>query len=161
MRFRVPMIVVAALAVVAFSVGTAFAAHSAVFKGSYSGTATEKVDGQTVTAVAKGKGTGTLLGKGSISGTVVANTANPPCGPFSGPGVIAGVKGKLKVRVLPSSRGCAAGQDDQNNISLSGNATVKGGTGKFLKARGTLHFSGHYDRSTGAFTVKLTGTLKY
>ena len=161
MRRRVVRMVIAALAVVAFSVGTAFAAQSAAFKASYSGTATEKVNGQTVTAVAKGKGTGTLVGKSSISGTVVANTANPPCGPFSGPGVIVGKAGKLKVTVLPTSRGCAAGQDDQNSISLSGTAKVKGGTGKFLKARGSLHFSGHYDRSTGAFTVKLTGALKY
>ncbi len=38
---------------------------------------------------------------------------------------------------------------------------MKGGTLKFKKAKGSLHFSGHYDRKSGAFNVKLTGTLTY
>jgi hypothetical protein len=38
---------------------------------------------------------------------------------------------------------------------------VTGGTAKFSKARGTLRFTGHYNRSSGAFTVKLKGTLQY
>jgi hypothetical protein len=135
-------------------------AHSTAFVGNYSGTVTEKVSGQTVTAYVKGKGKGTMVGKGTIGGTVVASTANPPCSAFSGPGYIAGTAGKLKVKVLPISRGCAASEEDQNNITFSGSAKVTGGTGKFRTAKGTLRFSGHYDRSSGAFTVKLRGTLR-
>jgi hypothetical protein len=135
--------------------------RTAAFVGNYSGTVTEKVSGQTVTALVKGTGKGTPIGKGTIGGTVVASTANPPCSPFSGPGVIAGPRGKLKVKVLPTSRGCAASEEDQNNITFSGSAKVTGGTGKFRAAKGTLRFSGHYDRSGGSFTVKLRGTLRF
>ena len=56
---------------------------------------------------------------------------------------------------------CAAGEDDQNNITVSGTAKVTGGTLKFRKAKGSLHFSGHYDRKSGAFNVTLTGSFTY
>jgi hypothetical protein len=154
----VALVVTAALAGPALA---GFAAHSAVFSGSYTGTATEKVNGQTVTAAARGKGTGTLVGKSTITGTVVANTSDSPCALFGGPGVIAGAKGKLKVKILPTSRGCAASEEMRDNISLAGTVKVTGGTAKFSKARGTLRFSGRYNRSSGAFTVKLKGTLRY
>jgi hypothetical protein len=161
-HYRAPVIIlIAALTLAALAVGTALAAHSVTFKASYAGKATEKVSGQTVTDSVRGTGLGTLVGRGTITGTVTASTANPPCSPFGGPGLIAGKGGKLKVTVLKTSRGCAAGEDDQNNISFSGTAKVIGGTGKLIKARGTLRFTGHYDRSGGAFTVKLKGTLTY
>jgi hypothetical protein len=159
-HLRAPATLIGGLAVAALAAGTALA-HTTAFSASYSGIATEKVSGQTITALTKGKGTGTLVGKSTISGTVVASTANPPCSPFNGPGVIAGNGGKLKVTVLPISRGCAAGEDDRDNISLSGSAKVNGGTGKYRAAKGTLRFTGHYDRGSGAFTVRLRGTLKF
>jgi hypothetical protein len=152
---------IGALAVAGIAAAVALAGSTAAFTASYAGKATEKVDGQTVNAVAKGLGAGNLIGKGSILGTVVGSTSNPPCTPFTGPGVITGTKGKLNVTVLPSSHACAAGEDDQDNISLSGTIKVKSGTGKFRKSAGSsLHFSGHYDRQSGAFTVKLTGAIK-
>ena len=55
---------------------------------------------------------------------------------------------------------CAASEDDQDSISVAGTATAQGGTKAFKKARGTLRFTGHYPRSSGAFNVKLTGSLK-
>jgi hypothetical protein len=160
-HLRAPAILIGALAVAGAAAAVALAANTAAFTASYAGTATEKVDGQQVTALAKGAGSGNLIGKGSITGTVVGNTSNPPCAPFGGPGVITGTKGKLNVTVLPSSQACAAGEDDRDNISLSGTVKVKSGTGKFAKSGGSsLHFSGHYDRQSGAFTVKLTGAIK-
>jgi hypothetical protein len=66
----------------------------------------------------------------------------------------------LKLTVAPGARACAAGEDDRDNISFSGTATISKGTGKLAKAHGSLHFSGHYDRSSGAFTVKFTGNVK-
>jgi hypothetical protein len=152
---------VAALALAAVVAGTALAAHSIAFKGSYAGTVTEKVDGQTITALARGAGAGTLVGKGKLSGTVIGTTANPPCSPINGPGLITGPKGNLKLTVVTPSRGCAASETEQDSITVSGTAKVKGGTLKFKQARGTLHFSGHYDRKSGAFNVKLTGKLTY
>jgi hypothetical protein len=151
---------VGGLALASAVVGTATAGSHA-FTATYSGLVTEKVNGQDVTATPRGKGTGTPIGKSSLTGTVFATTANPPCSPLNGPGTLAGAAGKLKVKLLPTSRGCAASEDDTSNISFSGSAKVIGGTGKFRAARGTLRFSGHYDRSTGSFSVKLKGTLKY
>jgi hypothetical protein len=158
-RFRAPASVIGGLAVASVLVGTALGSTGTAFTASYSGTVTEKVNGQTVTAVPRGKGSGTPIGKGTLTGTVTATTANPPCSPLNGPGVLAGTAGKLKV-TLVSSRGCAASEDDRDNISFSGSAKVTSGTGKFRAAKGTLRFTGHYDRAGGTFTVKLRGTLK-
>jgi hypothetical protein len=160
-RFRATATLVGGLAVAAVVVGTALGSSSSAFVASYRGTVTEKVVGQTVTAVPRGKGTGTPIGKSTLTGTVKGTTANPPCSPLNGPGTLAGKTGKLKVTLQPTSRACAAGEDDQDSISFSGTAKINNGTGKFLRAKGTLRFSGHYDRSSGAFNVKLKGTLKY
>jgi len=162
-RFVGPVILLFALAVAAVCVGTAVGS-STNFTASYKGHVTEVVNGNAVTATPKGTGKATLIGKGSLTGTVAGNTSNPPCTPLSGPGILKGSKGKLKLKLTNTpalSRACAAGQDDQNNISFSGSAKVTGGTGALKNAKGTLHYSGHYDRGTHAFNVKLTGTLKH
>jgi hypothetical protein len=122
---------------------------------------TEKVEGSNVTALANGTGAGNVIGKGTLTGIVAATTANPPCSPLSGPGSLSGPKGKLKLVLTSTARGCAASEDDQNNISVSGAAKVTGGTLQFRKAKGTINFSGHYDRASGAFDVKFTGRLTY
>jgi hypothetical protein len=148
---------------------TTFAAASALalqtskisFSASYAGTAVTKVTGDKIDYQASGKGSGTLVKASKIQGVGVGDKSNPPCAPFNGPGSITSSAGKLKLSVLPSSRACAADESDQNNISLSGTAKVLGGTLKFKKARGSLHFSGHFTRSTGKFTVKLRGPLTY
>jgi hypothetical protein len=159
-RLRAPATIAGGLAVAAVVVGTALGSSSALV-AKYSGTVTEKVNGQQVTATPRGTGTGTLIGKSVLTGVVKATTANPPCSPLNGPGTLAGARGKLQLTLLPTSRGCAAGQDDQDNISFSGSAKVIGGTAKFRHAKGTLRFTGHYDRAGGTFNVKLTGTVKY
>jgi hypothetical protein len=159
-RIRAAASLVGGLTVAAVIVGTA-AGGSHTFTASYTGTVTEKVNGPAVTAAPRGKGRGTLIGKSTLTGIVSATTANPPCSPLNGPGTLAGVAGKLKVKLLSTSRGCAASEEDRDNISFAGSAKVIGGTGKFRAARGTLRFSGHYDRAAGSFSVKLRGTLKY
>lgn len=159
-RFRAPASVIGGLAVAAVLVGAALGSSSALV-ATYSGKVTEKVNGHIVTALPNGKGTGTLIGKSTLTGIVTATTANPPCSPLNGPGTLSGAKGKLRLTLVTGSRGCAASEEDQDNISFSGRAKVKSGTGKFRGAKGTLRFTGHYDRSSGAFNVKLQGTLKY
>jgi hypothetical protein len=160
-KISVSVALVAAAALVALTASVALGATTRTFTASYKGKVTERVNGNIVNATARGTGSGNIVGRSSVSGSVVANSSNPPCGPFTGPGSIKSSKGLLKVKVLPGSRGCAAGQDDQNNISLIGNLKFVGGTNKFKKAKGSVHFSGHYDRGTGAFTVKLTGKITY
>jgi hypothetical protein len=160
-RFRTPGIALGGLAVAAIVAGNALA-HASAFSATYKGLVTEKVNGQTVTATVRGTGVGTPIGKSTITGVVVATTStDSPCAPFRGPGIISGKSGKLKVTVTPTSRGCAASEDDRNNISVVGSAKVVGGTGKYLRAKGTLRFTGHYDRGSGAFSVKLKGPLSY
>jgi len=160
-HFRAFSILTAAFAFAAVVAATALASTSVAFTGNYTGKVTEKIDGDTITALAAGTGKGTLVGSGKLSGTVTGTKANPPCSPLSGPGTITGPKGKLKITVVSTSRGCAASEEDQDSITLSGTAKVTGGTLKFKRARASLHFSGHYDRKTGAFNVKLTGKLTY
>jgi len=162
-HFRGLFLLIATVALAAVVVGTALgAAQKKInFTGSYKGTVAEKVSGSSVTALANASGKGTLIGSSKLAGTVQATTANPPCSPISGPGTITGSKGKLKITVITGSKGCAAGEDDQDNISVVGNAKVAGGTGMFKKAKGTLRFTGHYDRKGGSFNVKLTGSLTY
>jgi len=163
-RFRALFLpaVVIGLIVVA---GTAFAAapkpKKAAFKATYAGQVTEKVDGSNVTGLVSGTGTSNVIGKGKLTGTVAATTANPPCSPLTGSGALTGTKGNLKVTLTPPSRGCGASEEDQTDITVSGTAKVTGGTLKFKKAKGSIHFSGSYNRTSGAFSVKLTGTLTY
>jgi hypothetical protein len=162
--FRAPaIVVVVSLALAALVAGTASAkTRTWAFSGTFAGTVTEKVDGQLVTATTKGKGKVTLIGMSTVSGVVKATTtADQPCAPFGGPGTIASPKTTLKVVVVPTSRGCAASEEDRNNISVSGSVKVSGGTKVYKAAKGTLRFTGKYDRSSGAFTVKLTGKLTY
>ena len=42
---------------------------------------------------------------------------------------------------------------------LSGKAAIVKGTGVLAKIRGTLKFTGVYDRGAGTFTVKFKGKL--
>jgi hypothetical protein len=160
-RFVGPVSLIAVLAAAVVYVGTAVGS-STNFTASYKGKVTEKVVGTNVTATPNGKGTATLIGKGTVTGTVAASTnSTTGCSPLSGPGTLNGTKGTLKLKLLSGSRGCAASQDDQNHITFSGKAKVTGGTGALKKASGTLSFLGHYNRGTGAFDVKLVGTLKH
>lgn len=158
-NLRAPAALILGLALVAVLAASA-TAKTTKFTATYSGTVTEKVNGQTVTATTKGTGKGTLIGKSTVSGVITATTSDQACAPFGGPGSIVGTGGKMKVTVV-KSRGCAASQEAQNDISVAGFVNIKGGTGKWKAAKASLHFTGHYDRSSGAFTVKLTGTLKY
>ena len=93
-----------------------------------------------------------------LAGNAVANTAV-----FNGSyaGTTTEKVNGQKITVVPTSRGCAASEDDRDNISLAGSVKVRGGTLKFRTAHGTLRFTGHYNRATGAFNVKLKGTLKF
>lgn len=161
---KVPYFVALAAAVLtAAFTGSALAQHAAKvqFKASYAGTATTQVNGNQITYSAKGTGTGTLVKSSKIRGTGTGDKSNPPCAPFSGPGSITSKAGTLKMKVLPSSKGCAASEQDQDHVSLSGTAKVTGGTLKFKRARGSIHFSGKFTRSTGKFTVKFIGPLTY
>ena len=151
-HFRAPTILVGGLAVVALLAGNAVA-NTAVFSGRYAGTATEKVDGQDVTAAASGKGTATVIGKGTISGTVVPATAGEPALlPVHGPGTIAGprrqAEGHRRAHLARLRR--RRGRPGQHHGLRQ--RKVTGRHAQVPKGKGSLHFSGHYDRRAAPST---------
>jgi hypothetical protein len=143
--------------------GTAWGAQSSsakviLFTAKYAGTATTKVTDTVATIAAKGVGTGTLIKRSKITGNGVADTSQQPCVPFTGPGSMTNATGtKILFKVLPGSTGC--GDEDGNVFSISGRAQVTGGTKAFRKAKGSLKFTGVYDKGQGTFTVKFTGKV--
>jgi hypothetical protein len=154
------VLVTAFAAMVLAPTGTAATAKKLAFTASYSGTAVAQVTDQTAALSANGTGTGTKIGASKITGTGSANTSVQPCAPFTGPGSMTASNGtKLAFTVVNGSQGCG---DEQGEVfSLSGKANVTSGTGKLAKAKGTLKFTGVYDRNAGTFAVKFTGTLTY
>ncbi|HVC87820.1 MAG TPA: hypothetical protein VNC40_10400 [Gaiellaceae bacterium] len=129
------------------------------FLATYKGTATTQSSGNVVTIVANGAGAGTaaVLGAGKITGNGTGDSSKQPCVPFTGTGVMSGAKGTLTFKVNPGSSGC--GDQAGQLFSVSGKATIVKGTGKLAKAKGLLRMTGTFDRTSGAFTVKFTGTV--
>ena len=151
-----------ALALVAVAVAAASATavtKPVAFTGKYSGNATTQSTDNNVTITANGTGTGVLLGAGKVTGTGTADSSQRPCVPFTGTGKLSGPGGTLVFKVNPASVGC--GDDAGQLFSISGKAAVLKGTGKLVKAKGTLKMTGTYDRSSGAFSVKFTGSLTH
>ena len=150
------------LAVAVLALAIASAAATAVkkpiaFTGKYTGTATTQAADNVVTINANGTGSGKLIGAGKITGAGKGDSSVQPCVPFTGTGKISGPKGTLIFKVNPGSSGC--GDQAGEQFTVSGKATVLKGTGLLAKRKGTLHMSGTYDRTSGAFTVKFTGSL--
>jgi len=139
--------------------GTARSTATVAFTAKYVGTATTSVNDNVVDISATGKGTGTLLGAGKIAGKGTGDSSDPQnCVPFGGTGTMTGLlRTTLTFKVLSVSKGC--GDEAGQVFAISGKATVLKGTGKLLKAKGPLKFTGTYNRGSGAFTVKFTGTL--
>lgn len=151
-----------AVAAVAVATASALATTSTKivpFTAKYSGTAVVKVTDQVADISATGTGTGTLVGAGKIAGTGKGDASQQPCVPFNGPGSLTGTGGKLLFTVIAGSQGC--GDESGEVFSIVGKAKVTKGTGKLLKAKGTLKFTGVYDRGAGTFSVKFKGSLTF
>jgi len=147
----------AVLVVGAAWAGTAGNTKIVLFTAKYAGTATVKVTDGLADIVANGAGTGTPIGKGKITGKGKGDANQQPCVPFTGPGSMTGTKGNLNFMVLPGSTGC--GDEEGQIFSISGRAKVLKGTKVFKTAKGTLKFTGVYDRGQGRFSIKFTGRL--
>lgn len=164
-KFRYSLLVLGVAAVVGVAASPALAKKPApkkpakvVFAGSYAGQATNKVDGNTVTIAANGKGTGTLIGAGSITGQGTGDSSQQPCIPFGGTGSITGTAGTtIGFKLVSGASAC--GDEGGHTFSVTGHLTVVSATGKLAKAKGTLKFTGVYSRDDGTFSIKLTGTL--
>ena len=152
-------LIAAGLVAAAVTAGAAFAASSHPFSASYGGRVTENVVDDSVTGTVSGRSTAGLAS--TLAGTVKGSQANA-CSPLSGPGTIKAGRNTLKITIVTSkSRACAVSEDDRNHVNVSGKVKVNGGTGKYAHAAGLLTIKGTYNRSTGQFTAKFSGTIKY
>lgn len=133
-------------------------AAKVAFRANFAGKAVVQVSGSHADITsARAAGRGTPIGKATLVGKGAGNNAEP-CPLFGGPGTITTKNGKLKFVVSPT--GASACTDEQGqDFSLSGRAKFKGGTGRYVRAKGSFKFTGSYTRKTGAFSVKFVGTL--
>ena len=157
---RVAVALAGAVVALALIAGTALGASAkiVVFTATYSGTATTTVNDTVATISATGTGKGTGLGSGKITGNGTGDTSQQPCVPFTGPGTMVGTgKNKLTFKVVAGSTAC--GDEAGQVFSVSGKALVVKGTGTLAKAKGTLKFTGVYDKGAGTFSVKFKGNL--
>jgi hypothetical protein len=127
------------------------------FVGSYSGQASTLVSGSTVTISAKGNGSGTLLGSGSLDAKGTGDSSQQPCVPFGGTGTLTGAGGTINFTANPGASGC--GDEGGHNFTVKAILKVTGATGKLAGRKGTLKAIGTYSRDDGAFQVKVTGNL--
>ena len=104
------------------------------------------VTATSVTATSSGStnaGLSDLSGKGSSS-------PQSKCDIILGDGVLSGGGNTLKVEFDSSTKGCADDESGPTDIVLTGTAVIKGGTGKFAGATGTLKATGKFHISSTA-----------
>lgn len=157
-RFRISLVAVAVVALTAATAASALAPKNVPFTAKYAGQASTKVDGNVANISAAGTGTATLIGAGKLTGVGTGDSSQQPCVPFGGTGSMIGAKGTIAFKVTSGANGC--GDEGGHVFSVKGYATVTKATGKLAKAKGTLKFTGVYNRDDGSFSVKFTGTLK-
>jgi hypothetical protein len=170
-RFWISGALVATLAAAALVTpalgGSGSAKVPVVFRGTFAGKAVVRVTGETADISASATGPARILGKSRISGTLgrakllgkgTGNTSDP-CPLFGGVGSITAATGSKLNFTIPPAAGSGCTDETAQLFSLSGRATVTGGTGKYVRTKGVLRFSGSFNRGTGAFNVAFTGTL--
>jgi hypothetical protein len=160
MRFRVLVavsVIGAAVLMAGSAIATAASAATTPFKGSYAGRAIVRATGDTAVLSASGVGTGTVIGKGTLTGTGIGANQEP-CPVFSGKGTLTGKTGKINFTVKQGATSCPGASESDPNV-LKGTVTVVGGTGAFKKAKGTLKLGGTYSRATGKYAVTFTGKI--
>lgn len=136
------------------------------FNGSYSGTISIlwNASGKT-TASVTGKGAGALYGLTKLSGNGSV-TASGQSDPINGIGVASGKGFTLTLEFITGSTATAASTTPPTVVTISGNAKIIKGTGKFKGATGTLKVSGEFSiQSTSghekdAYTATLKGSAK-
>jgi len=142
-------------------------AGTVAFSGTYKGKISvlwsdSDVRATSVTAT----GTGSVLGLDELTGTGSAAPQNQ-CDAFDGTGVLSGGGNTLKVAFDSTAKACAAEGAAPTTITITGNATVTGGTGKYVGATGTLKVTGTFaikSKDAGfsestALTLTLTGNI--
>jgi hypothetical protein len=118
-----------------------------------------------VTSV-KATGTGTVADLGEFVGSGAAAPASQ-CDTFDGSATLGTGANTLKVAFDSSAKGCAEDDSAPTKITFSGNAVVKGGTGKYAGATGTFKVSGSFSiktisagsKESAPFTMTASGSV--
>ena len=143
------------------------ATGATAFNSTYKGTIAMLWSDSNVTATkVTATGTGTNLGLTELSGSGSSSPASQ-CDLIAGAGTLSGPSGTLKMTLDTSAKGCAAESAAPTSVTITGNAVVNGGTGKYVGATGTLKINGTFTiKSTTAgssenstFTLNLSGNL--
>jgi len=140
---------------------------SVAINGNYSGTVA-LLWGDTyvqVTSV-KATGTGTVADLGEFVGSGAAAPASQ-CDTFDGSATLGTGANTLKVAFDSSAKGCAEDDSAPTKITFSGNAVVKGGTGKYAGATGLFKVSGSFNiktisagsKESAPFTMTASGSV--
>lgn len=142
-------------------------AATVAFSGTYKGKIAILWSDSDVRATSvTGAGTGNVLGLNELTGTGSAAPQNQ-CDAFDGTGVLSGGGNTLKVAFDSSAKACADEGAAPTSITITGNATITGGTGKYTGATGTLKVTGTFaikSKDAGfsestALTLTLTGNI--
>jgi hypothetical protein len=161
------VLAVAALAAGSALAGTAASAKIITFTSTYAGAANVTVSDDVATLAAAGPGKATTTGvapvpKFGVGKLVGAGTSSADksagCQTFNGTGSLTGLAGaKLNYKITGAQ---ACGDSETGPWSISGRATVTGGTGAYKKAKGSLKVTGVYNGSEKkTFSVKFVGKL--
>ncbi|MDP1719994.1 MAG: hypothetical protein Q8L08_03210 [Candidatus Nanopelagicaceae bacterium] len=142
-------------------------AGTVAFSGTYKGKISILWSDSDVRATSvTGVGTGNILGLDELTGTGSAAPQNQ-CDAFDGTGVLSGGGNTLKVAFDSTAKACAAEGAAPTTITITGNATITGGTGKYAGATGTLKVTGTFAikskdagfSESAALTLTLTGNI--
>jgi hypothetical protein len=128
------------------------------FAATYAGTGHGRTSGTTASGSATLSGRGRLIGKGTLRGSGRGIVTSPDCVTFRGRAVLSGSTGSLRL-VARGAHACTSGGGE--SVSISGRATVAGGTATFAGARGRLSFHGTFDRASGSVRITLSGRIRY
>ena len=140
---------------------------SVAINGNYTGTVA-LLWGDTyvqVTSV-KATGTGTVADLGEFVGSGAAAPASQ-CDTFDGSATLGTGANTLKVAFDSTAKGCAEDDSAPTKITFSGNAVVKGGTGKYAGATGLFKVSGSFNiktisagsKESAPFTMTASGSV--
>lgn len=115
-----------------------------------------------------GAGTGTTAGLDELIGTGSAGF-QWKCDAFNMVGTLSGGGSTLKVKFDSNAMDCGLDDNAENAITITGTASITGGTGKFAGATGTLKTTGTFSvassqdvgsSESGDFTITLSGKIK-
>ena len=111
-----------------------------------------------IKADASGSGTG-FSGSAHLTGEGQGDANAKPCPVFTGPGSIEAGGDKISFTVDQSKSSGCPDSDDNNKVIVTGTANVDGGSGKYAKAKGSMHFDGTFNRGDSSLDITFSGTL--